>query len=77
MICVEMEGVVAFSHEPVRLVAKACGISWLGVVPGTGPDAAKREIRPRRICKNLVILVPHSIVIGSVVYNRSGAPATR
>jgi len=29
------------------------------VVPGTGPDAAvKREIRPRRIYKNFVILLP-------------------
>lgn len=59
MICEEVEGVFAFSHEPVRLVAKASGISWLGVVPGTGPDVAvKREIRPRRIYKNFVILLP-------------------
>ena len=59
MICEEVEGVVAFSHEPVRLVAKASGISWLGVTPGTGPDAAeKREIRLRRIYKNFVFLLP-------------------
>jgi len=59
VICEEVEGVVAFSHEPVRLVAKASGISWLGVVPGTRPDAAeKREIHPRKIYKNFVILLP-------------------
>jgi hypothetical protein len=57
-MCEEVEGVVAFSHDPVRLVAKASGISWLGMVPGTGPDAAvKRETRTRRIYKNFVILL--------------------
>ena len=38
VICDEVEGVIAFSHEPVRLVAKASGISWLGVVPGTAEE---------------------------------------
>jgi len=59
VICEEVEGVVAFSHEPFCLVAKASGSSWLGVVPGTGPNAAvMRKIRPRRIYKNFVILLP-------------------
>jgi len=59
VICEEVEGVVAFSHEQVRRVAKASGISWLGVVPGTGPDAAvKREIRPLRIYRNFVVILP-------------------